>query len=136
MLLSGWLDAVDGEIARSRGATKFGDLLDHTVDRIADFVFLLGITFSGVIPVWLGVVAIVTVSLVSYIGTQSQALTAKREYSGILGRSDRIVLITVIGLLQTVYANSILYGMYAIVILSSITFIQRFVSIAKAINSG
>jgi len=46
--------------------------------------------------------ALVGVLLTSYMGTQAQAVGAKRMYAGILGRADRIVLSFLIPLVQMV----------------------------------
>ena len=36
----------------------------------------------------------------SYMGTQSQALGCERDYGGILGRADRLVILTIVPLIQ------------------------------------
>jgi len=46
--------------------------------------------------------ALIGVLLTSYMGTQAQAVGAKRMYAGILGRADRIVLSFLIPLVQMV----------------------------------
>ncbi len=44
VLLGGLCDAIDGSLARNAGkATRFGALLDSSVDRYAEFVMLFGI---------------------------------------------------------------------------------------------
>jgi CDP-diacylglycerol--glycerol-3-phosphate 3-phosphatidyltransferase len=44
VLLGGLCDAIDGSLARNSGkATRFGALLDSSVDRYAEFVMLFGI---------------------------------------------------------------------------------------------
>ena len=90
----GVFDALDGHVARRRGvASATGDLLDHVLDRYADMVLLLGIALSGwALPV-LALLALVSLLLVSYMGTQAQAVLGHRLYGGFLGRADRIVLV-------------------------------------------
>jgi archaetidylinositol phosphate synthase len=51
---------------------------------------------------YLGMMAIIGVLLTSYMGTQAQAVGAKRLYAGLLGRADRIVLSFIIPLVQLV----------------------------------
>lgn len=47
---NGWLDLVDGALAREQGvSSKAGDLLDHVLDRYADIVVLVGLA-SAVYP--------------------------------------------------------------------------------------
>jgi archaetidylinositol phosphate synthase len=101
LVLSSLFDALDGRVARLRNMTsKRGDLLDHVFDRYADIFIIVGITFSGFGSVPIGLAAIVGVILTSYMGTQSQALGLKRNYSGILGRADRLVFILAAIILQ------------------------------------
>jgi len=43
VLLNGWLDLVDGALARKEGvASDGGDFLDHVLDRYADIVIIAG----------------------------------------------------------------------------------------------
>jgi len=48
----------------------------------------------------IGLLALVGVLLTSYMGTQAQAVGLKRDYSGLLGRADRLVLLMIFPLLQ------------------------------------
>ena len=43
MWLSGLLDAVDGSVARVKGSTPFGTVLDITFDRLVEISIILGI---------------------------------------------------------------------------------------------
>ncbi len=95
----GVFDALDGHVARKQGLTSNrGDYLDHVLDRYADTAILVGIAFSGWANPYLGLFALVSLLLSSYLGTQAQAVTGKRLYGGLLGRADRIVLVSVFAL--------------------------------------
>jgi archaetidylinositol phosphate synthase len=86
-------DTLDGRVARLAGtSSKVGDFLDHTFDRLSDIVILIGIAISPYCHTTFGLIAVTTVLLSSYMGTQAQAVGAGRNYSGILGRADRMVL--------------------------------------------
>ena len=43
MWISGLLDAVDGTIAREKGSTPFGTVLDITFDRLVEIAVILGL---------------------------------------------------------------------------------------------
>lgn len=89
-------DALDGRIARLRKmASKRGDFLDHVLDRYADFVIIGGIMLSPYCDYRIGLLALLGVIFTSYMGTQAQALGMKRDYSGLLGRADRLVLLII-----------------------------------------
>jgi archaetidylinositol phosphate synthase len=86
-------DTLDGRVARMAGtSSKVGDFLDHTFDRLSDVVILIGIALSPYCDTTFGLVAVTAVLLSSYMGTQAQAVGAERNYSGIMGRADRMVL--------------------------------------------
>ena len=99
--LNALLDALDGKVAKLTGrASRRGDFLDHVLDRYADVLMLGGLALGPYCPVWLGLLAIVGVLLTSYMGTQAQAVGAGRDYGGILGRADRLVILVLAALLQ------------------------------------
>ncbi len=112
ILLSAYLDALDGKVAKMFGkASARGDFIDHVFDRYADVFLLAGVAFSAAYcPLWIGTLAIIGVLLTSYMGTQAQAVGQGRRYAGILGRADRLVLLAVGGLVQLIaapYGNAV-----------------------------
>lgn len=101
VLLSGFFDALDGKVARiSSKASKRGDFIDHVIDRYSDALILAAIALSVRCPVSFGLFAVIGVLLASYMGTQAQALGLSREYRGILGRADRLILLIAVALIQ------------------------------------
>jgi len=93
MLASGFLDGLDGKVARLTGkSSKRGDFIDHVFDRYADILMIGAVAVSAWCNIYLGLLAVVGVMLTSYMGTQAQAVGAGRQYGGILGRADRMVL--------------------------------------------
>ena len=143
VFLNALLDALDGKVAKITGkASRRGDFLDHVLDRYADVLMLGGLAIGPYVPVWLGLLAIVGVLLTSYMGTQAQAVGAGRDYRGILGRADRLVILVVAVVLQAgfdpnsirdlgvePYRYSILgWAMVLFAVLGNLTAIQRAVS--------
>jgi len=95
--LNGWLDVVDGELARDLGrGGPAGDLLDHVLDRYADVVVVVGFA-AGLERYGLGLAAVTGVLMTSYLGTQAQAVGLDRVYGGLVGRADRLALVVVVG---------------------------------------
>ena len=95
------LDALDGALARELGAeSRRGDFLDHVLDRYADVLVLCGVIFGGYSPPGIGIAAVVGVLLTSYMGTQAQAVGFTREYRGVLGRADRLLILILASLLN------------------------------------
>jgi len=108
--LSSLFDALDGKVARIRNLqSKKGDLLDHVFDRYSDIFIMLGMVFSAYGDLKIGIVAIIGIMITSYMGTQSQALGLGRNYSGILGRADRLVFMLVFTLIQFFIPGSFMF---------------------------
>jgi archaetidylinositol phosphate synthase len=96
VMVNGWLDVLDGALARELGTdSRAGDLLDHVLDRYADIVVIAGLA-AGIDRYGVGVAAVTGVLMTSYLGTQAQAVDLDRVYGGLLGRADRLVLVTVV----------------------------------------
>ena len=133
VLLNGWLDLVDGALARHQGiASDGGDFLDHVLDRYADVAVIAGLT-AGVEAYALGFAAVTGVLLTSYLGTQIQAVGIGREYGGLLGRADRLALIGVVGVVAAVYSAPIVAGLNVVglllalfAVVGHLTAVQRF----------
>ena len=133
VLLNGWLDLVDGALARRQGiASDGGDLLDHVLDRYADVALIAGFTV-GIDAYWLGFLAVTGVLMTSYLGTQIQAVGIGREYGGLLGRADRLALMGVVGAVAAAYSAPIVAGLNVVGVLLALfavvghlTALQRF----------
>ncbi|ARS90861.1 CDP-alcohol phosphatidyltransferase family protein [Natrarchaeobaculum aegyptiacum] len=132
VFLNGWLDVIDGALAREQGvASAGGDLLDHVLDRYADIVVIFGIA-AGVENYFLGFLAVTGVVMTSYLGTQAQAVGLERVYGGLVGRADRLAIIGVVGVLA--YPISGTYGGLTLVgwllvflaVVGHVTALQRF----------
>ena len=142
VFLNGFFDAVDGKVAKLTGKTSAqGDFLDHALDRYADVFIVGGLALNmGWIPhPEIGFLAIVGMLLTSYMGTQSQAVGCKRNYSGLLGRADRLVLLMFAPVIQHILLNfygvELIYGFTLLecvliyfAIVGNLTAIQRFLS--------
>lgn len=133
VFLNGWLDLVDGSLARRLGTeSPGGDLLDHVLDRYADLAIVGGLA-AGQDAYALGLLAVTGVLMTSYLGTQIQAVGLGREYGGLLGRADRLALVGAVGALAflvpgpvvaTLTVVELLLVLFAVV--GHVTALQRF----------
>ncbi len=130
---NGWLDLVDGALAREHAVDSAkGDLLDHVLDRYADIVIIGGLA-AGVGHWLLGFAAVTGVLMTSYLGTQAMAVGLDRVYAGLLGRADRLALVGVVAVIAVAYPVE--YGGYTAVgwllvvlaVVGHLTALQRFV---------
>jgi len=111
VFLNGWLDVVDGALAREQlVASDGGDLLDHVLDRYADIVIIAGLA-TGAGAYALGLAAVTGVLMTSYLGTQIQAVGLGREYGGLLGRADRLALASATGVATALYGGPVVAGL-------------------------
>jgi archaetidylinositol phosphate synthase len=93
LFIAAELDALDGAVARAYDkVSKYGDWLDHTIDRLVDLSLLIaiGINTAWVSVHWLGWAAATMTLLGSYMGTQAQSVGLGRNYGG-FSRADRMV---------------------------------------------
>ncbi len=125
-------DALDGRIAKLAGkASSRGDFLDHVLDRYADIFMLGGIAFGPYCDFRIGVVAVLGVLLASYMGTQAQAVGIGRDYGGMLGRADRLVILVLAAFIQIIFMimgfgwRVIEWAMILFAVLGNLTAIQR-----------
>jgi len=133
VLLNGWLDLVDGALARHlEVSSDGGDLLDHVLDRYADIAVIAGFTV-GIEAYAVGFAAVTGVLMTSYMGTQIQAVGIGREYGGLLGRADRLALMGIVGVAAAAYSASIVAGLNVVGLLLALfaavghlTAVQRF----------
>ncbi|MEM3067604.1 MAG: CDP-alcohol phosphatidyltransferase family protein, partial [Thermoplasmata archaeon] len=132
IILNSMFDAIDGKVARKLGkASRKGDFLDHIIDRYSDTFIILGFTFSSYVHWYFGVFAMTGIFFTSYAGTQAQAVLGKRDYGGILGRADRMVIFIFLPIIQYFlnfsFYNLSISDIFLIIIgiLGNITAIQR-----------
>ncbi|RZH69386.1 CDP-alcohol phosphatidyltransferase family protein [Natrinema altunense] len=133
VFLNGWLDIVDGALAREQEvASAGGDLLDHVLDRYADIVVIAGLA-AGIEDYVLGFAAVTGVVMTSYLGTQAQAVGLDRVYGGLVGRADRLAIIGLAGFLAYPLADAALAGfslvgwvLVFLAVVGHLTALQRF----------
>jgi phosphatidylglycerophosphate synthase len=103
LLLSGFTDTLDGSIARITGqTTKYGALLDSTLDRYAEFFIFFGliIYFHNGWMVAVVLLALMGSIMVSYIKARAESLGQTKNV-GIMQRPERLVLLSFGSLLNT-----------------------------------
>ncbi len=121
ILLSGFLDMVDGAVARTRErVSKRGSFLDSTLDRITEFLVYLGILIGGFAPPIPVLIALSLSLLVSYARAKADSLGYSLAGVGVGERSERLIVLAIsslLGLLQ--------YGVILVILLAAITLAER-----------
>jgi CDP-diacylglycerol--glycerol-3-phosphate 3-phosphatidyltransferase len=132
VVLAALPDLLDGALAKaSDSASQRGAFFDSTIDRITDALLLGGIAwyFAGTESPYMTLLpyAVASVSsLISYQRAKAESLGIDAK-GGLMERAERIIAI-LIGLLFPVLLIPILWIM---LVLTSITAIQRFVKVWK-----
>jgi CDP-diacylglycerol--glycerol-3-phosphate 3-phosphatidyltransferase len=127
ILLGGFCDTIDGLLARTSGkASRFGALLDSTVDRYAEFIMYLGIAAYFVhqqdyVTSTCAFLALCGSFMVSYTRARAESLGFDARV-GIMQRPERIVLI---GLAALIHISTFKFAIYLIAFLANITALQR-----------
>lgn len=121
LLLSGVFDMLDGPLTRSTGTvSRYGALLDSTVDRITDAAPLLGLTVFYATSGWMAVVPAFTLLAaytVSYVRARCEGLKVQLPPLW-MRRGDRMVLIALSLLLGVVSPAITLGGIGLVGVLS------------------
>ena len=130
LLVSGFFDMVDGQVARVTGKTsKKGEYLDSMFDKISEVAIFLGILVGGYAEPYLVLLAITLSLLVSYARAKSDLINIKLQGIGIGERAERLLVIAIIGIIGFMD-----YAVIIVVIIAGITLIQRMIFTTKNIK--
>ena len=130
LLVSGFFDMVDGQVARATGKTsQKGSYLDSMFDKIAEVAIFLGLLIGGYAEPYLVILAITLSLLVSYARAKSDALSIKLQGVGIGERAERLLVIAIIGIIGYMEPAVII-----VAIIAGITLVQRMIVTAKNIK--
>lgn len=130
LLVSGFFDMVDGQVARVTGKTsKKGSYLDSMFDKISEVAIFLGILIGGYAEPYLVLLAITLSLLVSYARAKSDAINIKLQGIGIGERAERLLAISIVGIIGFMDIAVLI-----VVIIAGITLIQRMIVTAKNID--
>ena len=129
VLIAGFFDILDGALARrTNQATRFGAVLDSTLDRLSEAVLLLGIlvlyageqSITGILLVGF---ALIGSLLVSYVRARAEALGLECQV-GLFTRAERVIVLA-LGLLLNQISYALIIALAIIVMFSFFTVGQR-----------
>lgn len=127
LLVSGFFDIVDGQVARfTKTTSQKGAFLDSVFDKIAEVAIFLGILIGNYAEPYLVFLAITLSLLVSYTRARAESVGITLQGIGIGERAERLLVIAIIGMISFME-----YAVIIVVIIAAITFIQRVIVTAK-----
>lgn len=135
--LSGYLDAVDGTIAReTNSSSAFGTIMDITFDRMVEASVIIGIasryrelSYSAML---LSISIIITMTIFLTTGSLTDKKSEKSFYyqAGLAERTEGFIMFSLIILLKDKAEIMI----YALTIMIIITILQRFLEARKIVK--
>jgi CDP-diacylglycerol--glycerol-3-phosphate 3-phosphatidyltransferase len=132
VLVSGLFDLLDGALARfTKQTTKFGAILDSTVDRVSEAATLFGLLIwyvpheGAILKIVLIFVVLIGSFLVSYIRARAEGLGWQCQV-GLFTRAERVIVLA-IGLL----INQVFIALCVLAVFVLITVVQRLVYLWK-----
>lgn len=134
IFLSGFLDGVDGALARLTGkATPFGGFFDSLADRYSDFAAVAGFvfwreadSFHFVLPTdaW-AVLAVAGFLMVSYVRARGDVEGVQLDV-GFAARSERLLILSISSILHPVHPCAPVVGLVVCCVASHLTAAYRF----------
>ncbi len=138
LIVAALLDTVDGAVAKARGLTsKFGALLDSTMDRLSDALVFLPIAWLYLADrsseradmEWVAALALTTLVLsflVSYTKARAEGLGFECNV-GLIERAERLIVMIV----ALVFSALLPVALALLALASLATFVQRIVHVHK-----
>lgn len=136
VLFSGAFDLFDGPLARAKGqSTRFGALLDSTLDRLGEAVVLLGllILYLWQSLTWEPLVIYITFAgsvLISYIRARAEGLGMKCEV-GLFTRAERVIVLALGLILGHWIEEAVFIALCILAALAWVTVLQRLIYIRR-----
>ncbi|TEU03618.1 MAG: CDP-alcohol phosphatidyltransferase family protein [Dehalococcoidia bacterium] len=141
IIVAGIFDLLDGAVARhTNKVTRFGALLDSTLDRLSEAVLLFGLLWYFVwqqdtsLEVILIFAIIVGSLLISYVRARAEGLGLDAEV-GIMRRTVRILTLS-IGLMLSPFGPLLLVTLWGLAILTNLTAVHRLIYVWYKARKG
>jgi CDP-diacylglycerol--glycerol-3-phosphate 3-phosphatidyltransferase len=136
---SALMDPIDGTVARLSGkVSRFGALLDSTLDRYSELFVFFGLMFyfRGGRMLFVVMLALMGSIMVSYVKARAESL-GQKEFRGLMQRPERIILL-IAGTVLNTPINHYLLGdcqectvkgtLVILAVLTNLTALQRLLS--------
>lgn len=89
-----WLNMLDGMVALESGTASLrGEILNDFPDRVSDVLIFVGVAHSGLAHPPTGYWAAIAALLTAYVGTLGQAVGVHREFSGLMSKPWRMLVL-------------------------------------------
>ena len=124
LLIAGFFDVIDGSVAKiTKKTSSKGAFLDSVLDKISETTIFLGIAIGSLANPILCLIAVSSSLLVSYTRSRAETLGLNLSGVGFGERAERLLILSIMGLIPL--PHSLEYGVIIIIIISTVTVIQR-----------
>ncbi len=145
LILAGACDVLDGRLARNTNRTsRFGAILDSTVDRYSEIVVFMGLAafFHSAVMSAIIILAMAGSLLTSYIRAKAESLGLECKI-GLMQRPERVTFIAtgaiigaLIDYLFGTHQSLLKLAIVGIAVLGNVTVIQRVLHVSKQLKDG
>ncbi|RLF17008.1 MAG: CDP-alcohol phosphatidyltransferase family protein [Thermoprotei archaeon] len=138
--LVGFVDMLDGSVARATGrVTRFGGVLDHVIDRYAEYIVLCGISAGGYMDWFWSFYAMFGMIMASYTRAKAESIGGLKSCTvGIAERQEKLLLLIIGALIAHFIPNraKLIMNITAFIVgtLSHITVVQRLLYTRRHVN--
>ena len=132
LLFGGFLDGIDGELARITGVkSPFGAFLDSICDHCGDFTIYLGLLLpflkrDAFVEVILIFIALFASVFGSHVRSRAGMVGIDTKTIGIFTRCERIFILVI-----SILIGKVIIGLWALAIFNSLSALQRIIYIAR-----
>jgi CDP-diacylglycerol--glycerol-3-phosphate 3-phosphatidyltransferase len=128
LLFSGWFDLLDGALARLTGrVTRFGALLDSSLDRFSEAIVLCGLlffyhgSFQESVLIFATLIGSV---MVSYIRARAEGLGLECKV-GLFTRPERLILVALGLILGWFFSEALVIILWVLAVGTNLTALER-----------
>lgn len=133
------LNALDGMVAKDLGVARpWGEVLNELCDRLSDVALFGVLALVQGVNLSLAVGTLVLMLLASYAGILSKAAGGPRQYGGVMGKADRMILLAIASAVALALPQQPVFNGFLILVLAGLfaTIYQRLRKTYVAVKSS
>ena len=124
--LGALMDGLDGSLARLQGRTsKWGAFYDSFIDRLVEILIIFGLLYVNIINNIIAFLYISTSLLISYARARGEGLGISLEGVGIMERAERMLMLIIFLLAWVIMKYDFNIIASILIILNTVTILQR-----------
>lgn len=135
LALSGFLDAIDGAVARKLKMTSdLGAFLDSVFDKLGEAAIYVAIIASGAVSALWGTLALTSSLMVSYVRHRAEPLGVDLKGVGFMERAERTMLLIIASIITPFIRQALEVSMILIALLAMMTVAWRMLYAIQALR--